>query len=128
MEWTKFWLIGAGGFCGANIRYFLGEWLKAKLPGAFPWPTMLINITGALIIGLFLQLAVRQGWNPNWRLFLAVGVLGGYTTFSTFAVEGLDLLSNKLFTVGLFYILGSAVLTVAAAWVGRVLGRAMLGA
>ncbi len=127
MEWTKFWLIGTGGFLGANVRYFLGEWLKAKIGSAIPWQTMIVNVSGAFVIGFFLALALRENWNPNWRLFLAVGVLGGYTTYSTFAVEGLDLLSNKLYGWGLFYILGSAVFTVLAAWIGRAVGRAFVG-
>ena len=127
MDWSKLLLVGSGGFCGANIRYVLGGWIQSKLGTSFPWQTMIINVSGALIIGLFLEVAIRENWNPNWRLFLAIGVLGGYTTYSTFAYESVNLLSDKLVGWAMFYVMGSAVFTVMAAWLGRLGARLLIG-
>lgn len=128
MDWGKFLLVGSGGFCGANLRYWLGGWIQSKLGVTFPWQTLIINVSGALLIGLFLEIAIQENWNPGLRLFIAIGVLGGYTTYSTFAYESLNLLNDKLYGWSLFYILGSAVFTVAAAWLGRFFARLILGA
>src|SRR5579864_2417059 len=95
---SKILLLGAGGAIGANIRYWLGGWLLTKLdPSAapFPWHTMLINISGSLLMGLFMGLYLQLRWNQGWQLFVAIGVLGGYTTFSSFANEALRLLADK---------------------------------
>ena len=127
---TKILLVGAGGAVGANIRYWLGGWILAKLPPSsaqFPWHTMLVNISGSLVMGLFMGLFLELRWNTNWQLFVAFGVLGGYTTFSTFANEALRLLADKNYSAALFYIEGSAVFTVFAAWVGLVMARLILG-
>jgi CrcB protein len=124
---TKSLFIGFGAFMGANARYWLGGWIQNRLDGSFPWQTMVINVSGSLIIGVFMELALREGWDPRWRLFFAVGVLGGFTTFSTFAYESVNMLAEKSYDWGLFYILGSASFCVLAAWLGRFGARALLG-
>jgi CrcB protein len=88
---------------------------------------MIINVSGSLIIGFFLGLALQLNWNVNSRLFVATGILGGYTTFSTFAYEAVGLLSNREYAKALFYIEGSAFFTVLGAWLGLVLARLVLG-
>lgn len=120
---SKILLVGGGGFIGANIRYWIGGWFQSRLTDTFPWPTMLINISGSLVIGIFLGLLDSLHWHPNWRLFFAVGILGGYTTYSTFAYEGMKLLMQREYGRALFYIEGSALLTVFGAWLGFVLAR-----
>jgi CrcB protein len=124
----KILLIGGGGFLGANARYWLGGFVQDKVGGAtFPWSTMFINVTGCLIIGAFMGLFGELTWNPNWRLFFAIGVLGGYTTFSTFGFEAVGLLQQKEYARALLYIEGSALLSVAGAWAGLVIARLILG-
>jgi CrcB protein len=119
--------VGSGGFIGANVRYWLGGWMQERLGAGFPWPTMIINVTGSLVIGLFMALFLDLNWTPSWRLFVAIGILGGYTTFSTFAYEALNLLRDGRYFPALLYIEGSAILTVFGAWIGVVLARVILG-
>ena len=84
--------VGLGGFLGANARYALGVWLVGRWGMAFPWSTLLINVTGSLAIGLILTvLTEKLVVDPAWRLLLVVGFLGGYTTFSSYTFEALTL-------------------------------------
>lgn len=121
-------MVGMGGFIGANTRYWLGGFISTRLSLArIPWETMLINVTGSFVIGLFMGLMTGLNWNPGWRLFFAVGVLGGYTTYSSFAYEAVGLLGNRQYGSALFYIEGTALLTVFGAWLGLVGSRILLG-
>ncbi len=124
---TTFFLVGSGGFLGANVRYWLGGWIQARLGPAFPWQTLIINVTGSIIMGLFMGLMVSENWQPNWRLFFAVGILGGYTTFSTFSYEAITLIAERSYTYAFSYIFGSALLSVIGAWLGIVSARALTG-
>jgi CrcB protein len=83
------WLIiGAGGFLGAVARYALGVWIGQKWGRLFPLGTLSINVSGSFLIGLLMSLFTERFLvNPQWRLFLVVGFLGAYTTFSTFEYE-----------------------------------------
>lgn len=119
--------IGCGAFLGANARFWLGEWLRAKLDTVFPWQTLVVNASGSLLIGAVLEIAYRGSWNPGWRLFAAVGVLGGYTTFSSFSHETVDLLGKGSYGRAAGYIAGSIVLCIVGAWLGRGIARAFLG-
>lgn len=81
-------IIGAGGFLGAVTRYGVGLWIGQRWGRSFPLGTFFINITGSFLIGLLMPLLTERFLaNPQWRLFLAVGFLGAYTTFSTFEYE-----------------------------------------
>jgi CrcB protein len=124
---AKILLVGSGGFIGANLRYWLGGALQQRLGATFPWGTMIINISGSLLMGFFMGLLVGLVWPVNWRLFAAIGVLGGYTTYSSFAYEAIELVSQREYGRALFYIQGTALATVLAAWIGIVLSRLILG-
>lgn len=127
-DWAaKTLMVGAGGFLGANLRYWLGGWIQGLAGAGFPWGTVAVNLTGSLVIGLFMGLFTQLDWNPNWRLFVALGVLGGYTTYSTFAYEALRLFAERRWWAGLAYVEATAVGAVGAAWLGLVLARAILG-
>jgi CrcB protein len=87
--------VGLGGFVGANARYLIGRLALAGLGGAFPYGTLIANLTGCCLIGAVMALLAERGIsNPTWRLLLVVGVLGGYTTFSSFAYETVTLLEQ----------------------------------
>jgi CrcB protein len=124
---AKVLLVGSGGFLGANARYWLGGYLQPKFGTTFPWETLLINVSGSLVIGFFLGMFGELRWDPSWRLFIAIGVLGGYTTYSSFAYEAVRLLGEKEYVRALFYVEGTAMLTVFGAWLGLVLSRVVLG-
>jgi CrcB protein len=102
--------IGAGAFLGANARYLVGLYVAQQWGTAFPYGTLLINVSGSLVIGFFLTLiSERFTVDPLWRLFFATGFLGGYTTFSTYTYEAAALLRDGAYLLALGYLLGSVV-------------------
>ena len=121
-------LVATGGAIGAAARYLAGLWIVARLGAGFPWGTFFVNITGSFLIGLVLVLVERGALPPGARLFLAVGVLGGYTTFSSFSYETLQLLAGggSLGPV-LFNAFGQLLLGFVSVYLGIVCGRALGG-
>jgi CrcB protein len=116
--------VALGGGLGATTRYLLGGWVVARLGSAFPFHTLLINVTGSLAIGLLLVLLTeRLVVDPAWRLLLVVGFLGGYTTFSSYTFEALSLLEEGDWLAAVGYVLGSNGLGLLAAYAGMVLAR-----
>jgi len=120
----KILLISAGAILGANARYWLGIWAAQKWGSALPYGTFLINITGSLLLGLFITLvSERLALDPRWRLLVAVGFLGAYTTFSTYSYESFALLEKGQWLPGLFNLFGSAILGLIAVVLGVLLGK-----
>ncbi len=118
-------LVGAGGFLGANARYVLGSVIAERVGTAFPYGTLVVNLTGSLAIGIVLVLLTeRLAADPAWRLLLVVGFLGGYTTFSSYTFEALLLAETGQWARAVWYVLGSNVLGLAAAFAGMLLARA----
>ena len=115
----KFLLISAGAVLGANARYWIGTWAAQKWGASFPYGTLLINVTGSLLLGLFMALtAERVVIDPRLRLLIATGFLGAYTTFSTFTYESMTLLTKGALMPGLLNILGSTALGLLAVGAG----------
>lgn len=107
-------LVGAGGMLGTIGRYLLGL-LPIKAQSGFPVITLAINLIGAFCIGLIIAFSERSGnTNPQLVLFLKVGICGGFTTFSTFSLEAVQLLQNGKLAAALSYMLLSVVLCVVA--------------
>jgi len=103
--------VALGGAIGSAVRYLVSGWFAARFGPVFPYGTFVINVTGSFIIGLFLAFAQdRVTLSPYWRLFFAVGVLGGYTTFSTFEYESVRLLQNGEMLLAAGYVVGSVVI------------------
>jgi CrcB protein len=91
-------LVGAGGFLGSVSRFLASRLIQSNLPSAFPFGTFFVNITGCLLIGLIYGFSDRSSLlTPGWKMFLAAGFCGGFTTFSTFANENLALLRDGNF-------------------------------
>lgn len=112
----------AGAGFGGLARYVLGTWIMARYGGRFPLGTFLINISGAFLIGLAMTLLTeRLPPHPNLRLFLVVGILGGYTTFSSFEYETLQAVRGGGRWMGLIYVAASVVFGYLAVWLGAVL-------
>jgi fluoride exporter len=113
-------LVGAG--LGGLTRYIAGTWIMAKYGGRFPLGTLVINVTGSFLIGVLMTLLTeRFEPHPNWRLFLVVGVLGGYTTFSSFEYETFQAVRDGALSTGILYMTGSVVLGYIGVWLGTIL-------
>lgn len=122
---TVFW-VGIGGFLGANARYWIGRAIVERYGAAFPWGTLVVNLTGAFLIGVIAQvLLLRQDDSPAWRLLLVVGVLGGYTTFSSYTLEIVALLQSDRLWRALAYLTVSNLAGIALCLLGVTLGRRM---
>jgi fluoride exporter len=91
----KWWLLFAGGGVGSMLRYAVGLWVEARVGPGFPWGTFAVNVSGCFLIGVIATLADEHAWiTPAARLALVTGVLGGFTTFSTFGLETWELVED----------------------------------
>ena len=118
------WWIGLGGFLGANARYWLGSLVNRWLGTGFPWATGLVNISGALLIGIVATLFVdRAVDNESLRVFLIVGLLGGYTTFSSYTWEAVTMMEQNRWLPAVGYLIGSNVLGILAYVAGVLIAR-----
>lgn len=120
MELKNIIWVGLGGMLGALVRYFFGLAIKSE---SFPYATGLVNIIGALIMGVVMGLALKGQINPTLRLFLATGICGGFTTFSAFAWENLALLQQQRYGSFMLYTLGTLALGMAATTIGYLLAK-----
>ena len=110
--------IGLGSFIGGVGRYLLAQFIQHKAPIAFPYGTLTVNIAGCLLIGIVYGLTERSGLSHEWRLFLATGILGGFTTFSAFSYESISLMRDGHTGTALLYIGCSVVLGLIATYGG----------
>ncbi|MFM6926789.1 MAG: fluoride efflux transporter CrcB [Ferruginibacter sp.] len=109
-------LVGLGGSIGSMVRYAVSLLMNSK---SFPYATLSVNIIGSFIIGVVFALGIKEGGlSGNWRLFLATGICGGFTTFSAFSLENMGLLQSGRIGVALTYIMISLVLGIAATFLG----------
>ena len=120
-------LIGLGGFVGANLRYWLGGWIAQKIGVLFPIETMLINLSGSFLLGLFMTLALHYTWSPEWRQVVAIGFIGSFTTYSTYEYESLRLLQEGAWVKAGLNLFGSLALGLIAVILGVALGRLLIG-
>jgi CrcB protein len=93
-------LVGLGGMIGSVLRYLSSHFIRHE---SFPYATFTVNIIGSFLIGAIMGIAARQEGFANWRLFLATGVCGGFTTFSAFAWENLQLLNQERYGTFVLY-------------------------
>lgn len=122
---TKFLLVLLGGAIGTGCRFGLSNLVAETIgPHQFPYATFLINITGSFLIGFLAELFdARVAVSPETRAALLVGVLGGYTTFSSFSLETLNLLRDGAWWQALVYPVASVILGLIAVWGGILLAR-----
>jgi len=117
-------LVFVGGGVGSLMRYLTALWMAAWFGAVFPFGTLAVNVTGSLLIGFLATLADERGIiGPQARLFLVVGLLGGFTTFSSFSLETLRLARDGELTGALMNVTGNLGLGLGCAWLGVGLGR-----
>ena len=111
-------LVGTGSFIGGISRYWAAQLIQQKFLSAFPYGTMGVNILGCFIIGMVFGLSERTNLAPEWRLFLATGFCGGFTTFSAFSNETLGLLRDGQLWSALVYVTASVLFGLVAIFAG----------
>jgi CrcB protein len=109
-------LVGLGGGIGSVLRYVSSLLMTTKI---FPYATLAVNITGSFIIGIVFAMSIKDGaLSNNWKLFLATGICGGFTTFSAFSLENMGLLQSGKYGLAFTYIGLSMVLGIGATFLG----------
>lgn len=118
--------ISLGAIAGANARYFLSRWAAKAMNPAFPYGTLIINVTGSLLLGFFLiWTSERVLADPRWRLMIAIGFCGAYTTFSSYAFETMYYFEQGHWALFAANILANNLLSLAAVLGGAALARAI---
>lgn len=118
------WYVALGGALGSVGRFLLGPLVQRAFGASFPVGTLVINIFGSLLLGFIAGLAITDGLvSANARAFLAVGLCGGFTTFSAFSLETLSLAEGGQRGTALLYVVASVLLSVTATWIGMVVAR-----
>lgn len=119
-------IVGTGGFIGSVMRYLVQVLVEKGISSTFPWGTFVANIAGSFIIGIVFAFAEKQNlMSAEWRIFLAVGVCGGFTTFSSFAYNNLIMLGERSFVQLLWNVGGSLFFGILAVYLGIILVRAI---
>lgn len=121
---TQTLAIAAGGAIGALFRFWVSSGVYVLLGRGFPYGTLAVNVFGSFLMGfLFVVLNERMVASPELRAALLIGLLGAFTTFSTFSMETLNLIEQAAYTKALANMILSVLLCVAAAWAGLIIGR-----
>ena len=116
---TNILIVGLGGGAGSILRYLCQKWINESYQHNFPLATFLVNVSGCLLIGIFYALGEKGNiLSPQTRLLLVTGLCGGFTTFSTFAFENMNLLRTGDHFYFFLYAVGSLVLGIAAVYIG----------
>lgn len=120
-------MVGLGGFIGSILRYAISGYVQdISRSISFPWGTIVVNITGCFVIGFLSQMADSRGlFSSDTRAFVFIGILGGFTTFSTFGSETMNLFRSGQNLFALANITAHVALCLAAVWFGRVLAHSI---
>ena len=129
MSWNRYLLVALGGALGSVGRYWVGGWVPRLLGPAFPYGTLAVNVLGSFLISLVMGVALSTTTIPvNLRLFLTTGILGGFTTYSTFNYETLVLLQQRFWLTGGLNLAATFLGCLAAGALGFSLSRLVTGA
>lgn len=112
-----------GGGIGSVLRYLISMCINQRTAGVFPWGTLAVNISGCVLIGFFYALSSRMQISNEMRLLLTIGLCGGFTTFSTFGNESLQLLKSGLYLSFFAYVCGSLILGISGVMLGTWFGN-----
>jgi len=124
-QWNHLLYVGLGGMMGSVLRYSVSTWMAQHATTGWPWGTFLVNLAGCFLIGMVLGFPLRLQEAPVWKLFLATGFCGGFTTFSAFSNEGFQMLKQQYYFLFAAYAFSSVLLgllaVVAGYWLIRFL-------
>lgn len=119
-------VVGCGGFIGAALRYLISLWATKAIPGTIPAGTLIANVVGAIIIGFVTEMALRTtSVSPTTKLFITTGMMGGLTTFSTFSLESITILSTGNIAMGSLNIILNLGLSLFGVIVGQFAAKMM---
>ena len=118
-------LVGTGGFIGSVMRYLLQVFVEKGMASTFPMGTLIANIAGSFLIGIVFALAEKQIMNSEWRLFMSVGICGGFTTFSAFAFNNFTMIKEHSWNQLLLNVGGNLILGVFAVYLGIILVKSV---
>lgn len=124
---TNLLLVAAGGAIGASLRHLSGIAALRLFGTGFPWGTLFVNVFGSFLMGLFIAWMVKNtGVSNEMRLFVATGILGGFTTFSAFSLDVANMIERGEMSSAFIYIAASVVISLAAVFIGLWFGRSFL--
>ena len=122
-----FWAVAVGAAAGGVSRYYLSLAVHHRIGAAFPWGTLLVNVTGSLLLGFLMRYALATPTlSAEMRLLLTTGFCGGYTTFSTFSYETAMLLEDGQYERAASYMLASVIVSLLATFCGFILARELI--
>jgi len=120
-------LASLGGAIGAGLRFMVGNVAIRYVGVSFPWATLFVNVVGSLLMGILIGILVRRTGTPNEvRIFLATGLLGGFTTFSAFSLDAINLWQRGDSTAAAGYVLASVVFSLLALFIGLTIVRSIV--
>ncbi len=123
---TNILLAAFGGAIGSVLRYLVGVFSVRWFGPSFPWGTLAVNVVGSFIIGLMVEMIARRfNASMELRVFIVTGILGGFTTWSSFSLDTMVLFERGAIAAAAAYVIGSLVVSFAAVFAGLALGRAM---
>lgn len=118
-------IVGCGGFVGAVLRYLVSGWVQNVMNRPFPYGTLAVNGIGSFIIGILAGVALTGAVSPNVRLFVGIGLLGAFTTFSTFSYETMMLLKSSSYLEAFLNVGVNVIVGLILVYLGYVLGQAI---
>ncbi len=122
----RFFVIGLGGAIGTLLRYIMGGLDYRFSNGVFPISTFVVNVTGSLAIGFLWGIVDRFNFSPNVRMFVFIGILGGYTTFSTFSLETFNLMRDGEYRIAAMNVALSVVFSIGAVFAGYIASKMLM--
>ncbi len=122
----RFFVVGLGGAIGTLLRYIIGGLDYRFSSGVFPISTLVVNVTGSLVIGFLWGIIDRFAVSPNVRMFIFIGILGGYTTFSTFSLETFNLMRDGEYRIAVMNAVLSIALSVGAVFLGYLISKMLM--
>jgi CrcB protein len=124
--WTAYFWVALGGALGSTARFWVSVFIDERVQGNFPWGTFLVNVVGSFIIGALASIADQPGkfsLSPAMRQFLMVGICGGFTTFSSFSIQTLELMRTGHAMQAAGNVIGSVLLCLLGVWGGHQFGQ-----